>query len=85
MPGVICRSASRSAVHSASSASLENRRKSSACAGLPIVVVARGGSTCAQSVYHWDQNAVPQASLSPPRSPYRLRSQTRKAAADTSQ
>ena len=65
MSGVIWRSASRSAAHSANSASLENRRKSSSCAGLFSAVVARGGSTSAQSVYRCDQNAVPHAALSP--------------------
>ena len=33
----------------------------------------------------WDQNAVPHASLSVARSPYRARSQVRNAAADRSQ
>ncbi|OLE24078.1 MAG: hypothetical protein AUG44_20405 [Actinobacteria bacterium 13_1_20CM_3_71_11] len=83
--GVIRRSTSCSARHSASSASEENRRKSSACVGLPIAVVARGGMTWAQSVYRWDQKAVPQAALSPSRSSYRSRSQSRNACADTSQ
>jgi hypothetical protein len=84
-PGVMRRSASRSAAHSASSASLQNRRKSSSCPGLLVVVVARGGRICAQAVYRCDQNAVPHVSLSVARSPCRARNQSRNAAADTSQ
>lgn len=45
----------------------------------------RGGSTSAKSSYACDQNAVDHASFSAATVPYRARSQSRNAAADTSQ
>jgi len=85
MPGLSRCSRSRSAVKHSRSASELNRAKSSCCVGFGNVGAVRGGRTCSQSPYRWLQNAVPQASLSASRSPYRACSQRRNAAADVSQ
>src|SRR5262245_11378098 len=75
------RTMSRSIVKHSSSTSETNRRKSGRRAGFDQDRGTSGGVTCSQEVYRWDQKRVYHASLSVSRSPYRRRSQTRKAAA----
>ena len=84
-PGDTSCSTSRSTTKLSSSWSEEKRRKSSCWVGLGKAGAERGGRTSSKSPYRWDQNAVPHASLSRSTSPYLARSQSRKAAALTSQ
>ncbi|CAM5676790.1 hypothetical protein SALBM135S_10148 [Streptomyces alboniger] len=65
--GVISRRTSRSARRYCFSASDENRLKSSCCVGLGCEAASLGGRIWSQSLYRWDQKAVPQAWLSPSR------------------
>ncbi len=62
--GVISRNRSRSARRWSLSASEEKRLKSSCWVGLGKDAASRGGRICSQSLYRWDQKAVPQAWLS---------------------
>ncbi|OSY53508.1 hypothetical protein BG846_00821 [Streptomyces fradiae ATCC 10745 = DSM 40063] len=60
------------------------RRKSSRCAGLRRYWARRGGITSSQVSYRCDQKAVPHASLSASRVPWRAASQRRKCRAVSS-
>ena len=79
------RSTAASASRCATNASDENRSNASRWPGFGIVVVRRGGRICSNDEYRCPQNAVPHARLSASMSAYSLPSQSRNAAADTSQ